>query len=86
MSGVEAKFDINSVVHLNNFVFLVFSYCTFKVYNTDNCKDNTHDTFLKWIFYGNLSVYGIIFIISILYYINLLDKICNKCGAVCVTI
>ncbi|CAD8187627.1 unnamed protein product [Paramecium pentaurelia] len=81
------RLDINSLVHLNNFIFLVFSICADKIVTEDfQCNDPEGIGFLHFILYGNLIVYGIIFIIQFLSACNLLDTCTRKFGAVCITI
>lgn len=51
------RLDINSLVHLNNFIFLVFAICADKVVSDDfYCKDAAGIGFLNFILYGNLIV------------------------------
>jgi hypothetical protein len=52
------KLDTNSLVHLNNFIFLVFSLCTDWVYDhNDNCRDEKGEGYLYFVLYGNLIVF-----------------------------
>jgi hypothetical protein len=54
---VNHRLDVNSLVHLNNFIFLVFAYCTDKVYDdNEECRDSKTEGFLYFILYGNLVV------------------------------
>lgn len=56
---ITRRLDINSLVHLNNFIFLVFAFCTDKVYSDNfKCKDQDAEGFLYFILYGNLIVYN----------------------------
>ena len=83
----ESKLDFNSIVHLNNFIFLVFSYCTHYIHDPTECPlDQSQRDFMYWLLYGNLIVYGIIFIFAILYNLEILDFFTKKCGAVCITL
>lgn len=51
------RLDINSLVHLNNFIFLVFAICADKVVTDDfYCNDAAGIGFLHFILYGNLIV------------------------------
>jgi hypothetical protein len=56
---VGKRLDINSIVHLNNFIFLVFALCTDWVYNDNEyCEDPSTAMFLYFILYGNLILYN----------------------------
>jgi hypothetical protein len=51
------KLDMNSLVHFNNFIFLVFSLCTDQIYKENfKCNDKDAEGFLYFILYGNLVV------------------------------
>lgn len=79
--------DLNGLVHLNNFIFLVFALCTDSVYDANNmCQDDHTANYLYFILYGNLIVYGLIFTCQTLYYLKLLDTFTKKIGAVVLTI
>lgn len=57
--GVEVgkRPDINSLVHLNNFIFLIFALCTDWVYDQNaTCEDDDTEKFLYFVLYGNLIV------------------------------
>ena len=80
-------------MHLNNFVFLVFSYCTNFIYQLQIPVegDGPHEAFLKWTLYGNIVIYSMLLVFSFLYHFSLLDCcadfITRKCGGpVCITI
>jgi hypothetical protein len=50
--------DMKSAVHLNNFIFLVFSLCTDSVYGHDyDCHDPEGEGLLYFVLYGNLILY-----------------------------
>ena len=78
---------MENLAHANGFVFLVFAYCTRKVYLGDQvCRDPENQEFLDWVFYGNLFIYSFLAIFVVLHIIGKLEKILTMCGAVCVTI
>jgi hypothetical protein len=53
------RLDTKSLVHLNNFIFLVFSLCTDWVYDHDyECHDSSVEGLLYFVLYGNLIVYA----------------------------
>ena len=48
----ELKIGLKDILHLNNFVFLVFSYCTYKVTDLSLCDTDIQKHLLKFVFYG----------------------------------
>ncbi len=63
----EIKLSIGSIVHLNNFIFLVFAHCTWSIYKTNECVDERHEKFLLWMYLGNLYIYSALFCFTILH-------------------
>ena len=55
---ITKRLDMNQLVHLNNFIFLVFAICTERVHESGLlCKDKVGaKEFLYFILYGNLCV------------------------------
>lgn len=51
------RLDINALIHLNNFIFLVFAICTDRVYAQNLfCYDPHTERFLYFVLYGNLAL------------------------------
>lgn len=84
----QAKINNKSpALHIYNLIFLVLSYCTYKIHDPVICPDRPHERFLNWILYGNIIIYGIAFIFYVLFKIGLLDFCTEKCfNAVCVAL
>lgn len=77
----------NPAIHIYNLIFLVLSYCTSRIHDSETCRDDTHENFLNWILFGNLIIYGVASIFYILLKIGLLDFCTEKCfNAVCVAL
>jgi hypothetical protein len=39
----DFNLNIGSIVHLNNFIFLVFAHCTWSIYENEECVDEKHE-------------------------------------------
>jgi len=87
MNEQKISLDAQTIVKLNNFVFLMLAYCTKKVFDSDKeCMDKKNIDFLYWMYYGNLIIILSLVIFMILYKFGLLDHLMKSCGAVCVTL
>ena len=84
----QSKYNSSKpAIHIYNLIFLVLSYCTASIHNPLECEDKPHESFLYWILYGNLIIYGVAFLFYILLRIGLLDYCTEKCfNAVCVAL
>ena len=79
--------DLDSVVHFNNFIFLVLAYCTKTVaLKNIKCDKVTDFEYLNFVFYGNLIVYGILITVTLLNKLGLLEMCSRKLGPVFVTL
>lgn len=85
-SDKKIDLELNSVAHLNSFIFLVFSYCTKSSYKNSGCKDEVYESFLDFMLYGNLILFSFISIVSILYTLKILDSLAERLNAVSVTL
>jgi len=87
--NISNKYNGNKspAVHIYNLIFLVLSYCTAIVHGSGECQDHAHESFLYWMLFGNLIIYGVAFIFYIMLKIGLLDFCTEKCfNAVCVAL
>ena len=82
----DGKFSLKALAHLNNFIFLVFAYCTNKIYNSNDCVDGDHEFFLNWMFLGNFIIYVLMMFGMVILKIPILERILTSCGAVVITI
>ena len=82
----ETRIDLNKLVRLNNFIFLVFAICTKKVYEKDTCRDKDSEKFLNWVLKGNIVIFAVVLVGLLLSKFKIFENFVEKCGAVCVTI
>jgi hypothetical protein len=66
------------ILHLHNFIFLVFSYCTKVIHNESNCSDPENEYFLDFIYYGNLILYGALILLMVYYKYIKYEKMLNN--------
>jgi magnesium-transporting ATPase (P-type) len=88
MQMQDGKFSLKALAHLNNFIFLVFAFCTHKIYNSksNDCVDSDHEFFLNWMFLGNSIIYVLMVFGMVILKIPFLERILTSCGAVVITI
>ena len=86
-SGIYKPFALPT--QINNIGMLILAYVVYDTNQQTQCSDPDNMTFLYFILYGSIIVYGFTLLFSVLYSLGAIDKCVrwmNMCGEVFLTI